>query len=200
MMLAERDDSASLRPAGALTILNDKAHLRSRFESVIPVADDGVAMEVNFVARRRDDKATVSVGKEAAYLAVIGHGVQLHFAPGAPDVIFKPPAQRIEGIAHRNVYVLMGMVQSSLVSDCYLLARNDKVYANVEQIALPVMMVLRLDDDAACGDAVAKLLQLLGPPTNARLKRGRGFHLTEGDLQRHLHRKSPLSPRHGHVR
>jgi hypothetical protein len=51
----------------------------------------------------------------------------------------------------------------------------------------------RLDDDVTAHDLRAELVQPLGELANAGLERWRGIHVTESDLQGHLHVSYPRS-------
>jgi hypothetical protein len=80
---------------------------------------------------------------------VVGHRVQLHLAAPLANMIFEQPAGGIESVADRDVYVLMRMVCGGITADGDLAARNFKVDADSEQIALIVARVAAFDDDAA---------------------------------------------------
>jgi hypothetical protein len=64
-------------------------------------------------------------------------------------MIFEQPAGGIESVADRDVDVLMRMVCRGIAADGDLAARNFKVDADPEQIALVVARVPAFDDDAA---------------------------------------------------
>jgi hypothetical protein len=106
-------------------------------------------------------------------------------------MIFEQPAGGIESVADRNVDVLMGMVCRGIAADGDLAARDFKVDADLEQIALMVARVSAFDDDAARHDAIEESLELIGPLAYARGDWIRGSHMSEGDLKRNLHRILP---------
>jgi hypothetical protein len=86
--------------------------------------------------------------------------------------------------------VLVRVVCTGVVPDNDLGTGNIQVDANLEQVPMMVSWVPAFDDDVARGDSVGKLAKFLGPLTDLRFERRQGFHVAEGDLERHGHRES----------
>src|SRR3546814_5875567 len=75
-------------------------------------------------------------------------------------MVLEAAACRIEGIAQSDVDVLMRLVAAGVAVDHYLLAWNADFDSDVEEVALGVLTVQRLDHDAARRDAAVGLLEL----------------------------------------
>ena len=97
-------------------------------------------------------------------------------------MILEQPARSIEGIANRDMRVLMGMVGAWISPDDDLATRDGNGDVDSEQLALLVMAMPGLDNDPTRDDPVKKSLQFLGAMADPRFQRGRGVHVTEGDL------------------
>src|SRR3546814_13874120 len=94
-------------------------------------------------------------------------------------MVLEAAACRIEGIAQSDVDVLMRLVAAGVAVDHYLLAWNADFDSDVEEVALGVLPVQRLDHDAARRDAAVGLLELchllprLGLHTSEELRVGK---------------------------
>src|SRR3546814_19424414 len=85
---------------------------------------------------------------EPGDLAVRRHLVALHAARALTRMVLEAAACRIEGIAQSDVDVLMRLVAAGVAVDHYLLAWNADFDSDVEEVALGVLTVQRLDHDA----------------------------------------------------
>ena len=155
-------------PAGLLGVLRDKTHLIAHRKLVEPVIGDAVAMEVNLVAIGAQNEAAILLGKKARDLPVVGH--RMHFDIAAPfaNMIFKQPAAGIEGVAERDVDILIRMVRCGITPDDDLPSGNFQIDADLKQIALLATRVPAFDDDTARSDAIAHPFELRGPFAYAR--------------------------------
>src|SRR5688572_25138660 len=73
-----------------------------------------------------------------------------------------------------------------------LLPRHGDVHPHLEEPALAMMLVRRLDRDVTADDVRAESVQPGGKLPNARFERWRGFHVLERDLQWQWHGRTPL--------
>jgi hypothetical protein len=107
-------------------------------------------------------------------------------------MVFELTARGVEGVAHRDMRILMRMVCAGVPSHDDLASGDGEVDANLEQLALLMPLVPAFDDDPAGGDTIEELIELFGPLADARLDGGRGVHVAEGNLEWQLHRMSPV--------
>jgi hypothetical protein len=118
--------------------------------------------------------------------------VQLHLAAPLANMIFKRPAGGVEGVADRDVDILMRMVRRRIAADGNLAAGNFEVDADLEQIALTPARVPAFHDGPARDDAIEEPFELPSPLAYARRDGLRGIHMAESNLERKLHRVSLL--------
>ena len=83
---------------------------------------------------------------------VMGLYVTSHF----PNLVLQKPDSGIERIADRHVHILMRMIFRSGSADMNILAGHTERYAHIIEIALPVMMVRGIDDDAAADEPIVE--------------------------------------------
>ena len=102
-------------------------------------------------------------------------------ALAASDVL-QPPGKTREGVAQRDVYILV-----VIAIDDELVARNVNRDADVEPATLLLVPVLLLDDDVATDDSPVELLQFGSVFADARVERHRMRHVPKSDLQWYLH-------------
>jgi hypothetical protein len=117
--------------------------------------------------------------------------VQLDIPASLANVVFEQPAGRVEGVADRDINVLVRMVRRGIAADDDLAAGNFQVDADAEQVTLLTPRVPALDDNTARHDAVKEPFELCGPLAYACRDRVRGIHAPESDLKRKLHRLFP---------
>lgn len=143
------------------------------------------------VARGGHGETAVPIGQKAGDLAAIGYSMPLYRAAAVAGVIFEPAAGGIEGIANRDMCILMRVVSAAVAADGNLGPGDGEIDADREQLALPMARILAFDDDMARRDPIKKLVELFRPLAYSRLKRGGGIHVAKGNLERRLHRISP---------
>ena len=187
-MLAEGNHGARLRARGTLGMLRDKAHPIAHRELIEPAIRDAVTVEIDLIAFGAQDETTILRGEKTRDPTVVGHRVQLHLAAPLANMIFEQPAGGIESVADGDVDILMRMVCRWIAADGDLAARNFKVDADPEQIALMVAGVPAFDDDAARYNSVKKAFELLGALTYSRRDGIRRVHMAESNLKWQLHR------------
>src|SRR3546814_19797702 len=102
-------------------------------------------MEIDLAPVRRLKEAVVLKTIEPGDLAVRRHLVALHAARALTRMVLEAAACRIEGIAQSDVDVLMRLVTAGVAVDHYLLAWNADFDNDVEEVALGVLTVQRLD-------------------------------------------------------
>ena len=110
--------------------------------------------------------------------------VILDLAADLARVILELPVGGIEGIANRDIHVLVGMVLAGCAADHDLVSGHRDVDLGVVEIALVVMAVLRFDNHATGHDVVQKRVQLGGLLANVGLHGVGRIHVAKGDLQR----------------
>src|SRR5262249_19662378 len=123
------------------------------------------------------DEAAILLGQEARDPSVVGHRMELHFAASLAPMILEQPASGIEGVADRDIDVLMRMVCGRIAADGDLAAGNLEVNPDPEQIGPLMPRMAALDDDAARHDAIKEPFEFTGPLANARGNGFRGIHV-----------------------
>ena len=118
--------------------------------------------------------------------------VRLDLAVQFAPVVLQPAARRLEGIADRNIDILVGVLVFRMPVHDQLLAGHAQLDAHVEQLALAVPTLGRFDYDPAAGQMVEVLLQLFGLLAHPRLDRLGAVHVAETDLQWNVHWRSLL--------
>jgi hypothetical protein len=191
-MFSEQLHRTGLRPRGAFRFAGDEAHFRSDLERIEISVDDAVTMKVNLLSRRGGDKTAIPIRKKPNNPAVVRHPVQFRAAAALASMIFEATTERVEGVANGDVRILVRMVDAPVAADHDFAARHCEVYAHLEHIALLMARVLALHRNVAGGDPIEKVLEFLGTLPNAGLKRRRRIHMAKGNLERQLHRTTPL--------
>jgi len=159
-MLAERNDSARLQPRGTLGVLRNKTDFIAHRELVEPAIGDAVAVEIDLVAVGAQYEAAILLGKNTRDLPVVGHRMYFDITAPLTNVIFEQPAAGIEGVAERDVDVLIRMVRHGITPDHDLPSGNFQIDADPKQIALLVARVPALHDHPARHDAIEEPLKL----------------------------------------
>jgi hypothetical protein len=194
MMLADWNDGARLGTHRTLGMLRDKTHFIAHREPVEPAIGNAVAVEVDLVAVGGQDETAIALGEEAGDAPMLGDRVQLHLAAPLANMIFEHPAGGVEGVANRDIDILMRVVRRRIAADCDLAAGNFEVDADPEQIALTAARVPAFHDNPARDDTIEEPFELPSPLAYARRDGLRGIHMTESNLKRKLHRVSLFGP------
>jgi hypothetical protein len=114
--------------------------------------------------------------------------VSLHGAAALAGMILELARRRIEGVAHRDVNVLMRVIFRRFAVDHELAAaRHFHVDAHMVELAFVAAAVGGLDHHAATHDPVGEAVQLGGLLAHLGLDRRRCVHIPEADLQGELH-------------
>ena len=132
VVFAEWNHGARLRAPGALTFLDDKAHLVADFELIKAAIGDAVAVEIDFAAVGLGMKPQFCSGSEARNSAVVGHRMQLHVAASLTYMVFEQPTGR-SNASRIATYVLMRVVRRGIAPDHDLAARDIQVDADLER-------------------------------------------------------------------
>jgi hypothetical protein len=175
----------------------DRARLRPEIAGLLNESHDGADRQLiegatqNAVAVKVDKPAVVGLdpAKEplVIYLAnaTFGHVfMHLDLPPDFALLVLQFAASGLEGVAQRHVHVFVGVIRGVTVVDREFMTRDGDPQGDVEQLALVVMAVRRLDCDVAMDDMRAELLEAPGELANARFQGRRGLHVTECDFQR----------------
>lgn len=85
--------------------------------------------------------------------------VRLNFPAVDADVFLELPFGRVEGVAQRDVEILVRLLVVVIAADDDVLVRYRKIDSDVIEIALVLVTMLRFDRDFATDDVVAELLQ-----------------------------------------
>ena len=96
----------------------------------------------------------------------------------------EPPLRGVEGVAHGDMDVLVGMVERPVMADHDLAPRRREAQLDAVEPPLPPAPVRRLDDDLARGDAAMEPLEARDMLADARLHRLRAVHVAEDDGER----------------
>jgi hypothetical protein len=111
MMLAERDYSARLRASGALKTLRDKAHLVAYSKGCESAVHNDVAVEINLVAIGTHDEPAILLGQKPRDPPMIRDSMQFDIAAPLTDMVLEQPAGGVEGVADRDIDIVMRMLR-----------------------------------------------------------------------------------------
>jgi hypothetical protein len=187
VMFADRNHGASLRAFCALAMLRDETHLVADGEVGEPAIGDAIAVEIDLGAVRGQDEPAIPIGKQAYDPPVVGHRALLHIAPRLSNMIFQHPANRIEGVANRDMGILVRVTAVRITTHDDLAPWDDEIDTDFKQIALAASRMPTFDDDAAGDDPVEKALEILRASADARGEGFRAVHVAKSDLKRDLH-------------
>lgn len=90
-----------------------------------------------------------------------GDVVALDLSTAYSDSILQLAFRSIEGIAHRDVDILMGMVLPGVAADDELSAGDPDVDDDVVELALPMVLMGRFNGDTAADDVLGEPFDLL---------------------------------------
>ena len=148
-----------------------------------------VKIDFNFVVPL--EKAVVFSEIELGNSRVLRELVMLDLAPLFSGHVLKLTPSCTEGVAKRDVNVLVGVVLGSLMTHHDLVTPYRDVDMNAVEPAVMGMPVRRLDHHVAVDNRIVEFFQLGGTLLHPPLDSVGGFHLFEGDSDRLLH-GSPL--------
>jgi hypothetical protein len=120
----------------------------------------------------------------------------LHVTALHSNVILELSLGRVEGIADRDVYILVLVVPGAITTDGDLLARHPELDANGVQIAPVVMLVQEGHRHVAARDPFAETLKLRRSLPNPSFDGLGSFNPVIRDSQRLLHSASLLWVNH----
>jgi hypothetical protein len=133
------------------------------------------------------DATEALVGIEFADPATWQTHVSFDVVPVPAFIIGEPAAGGTEGIAQRDIRILVSMATRVRPLNGNVGSRDGDVDIHVEYSALAIMFVRLFHDDVAAHDVRAKAFQPCRELQNSRFERGRGFGVAKGDLQRQFH-------------
>ncbi len=157
-------------------------HRIANIEVIEVGIDHAVAVEINMSAVACLDRSVILVRHEGDNAAVGRNFMGLYLSPTAVATVFQLPRDSIEGIANCNVDVLVRLMFGRIPAGDEFGVRNFYIYANMVQIALLMVLVMRLDDDPATHDFLAKLLKFPGSLTDFGFDEFRRLDVTKYDL------------------
>lgn len=179
-MLAFHQHRARLRTVFAF--LDAEMHRHADVEPVERPVHDAVAVEIDVAAIAGLDAPETLHGVEFADAAVRHDFMFLGVAAPALHALFELARGGVEGIAQGDVRILMGVLVVLVAGHGDLAAGQGDVDVHAEQAALMLVLVRRLDDDAAADDLLTVTVEFRGEFVDAGLQGRRGIHVTEGDL------------------
>src|SRR5512147_1344666 len=109
-------------------------------------------------------------------------------------VVLQPTFRGIEGIADRDINVLVRLVLAGVAIDHQRRARHVHDDADVVELAATAALMRRLHRRPATDDAVESVFELPRPLSNSPGDEFRWLHAVEVDLDRNLHCAFSLSP------
>jgi len=181
MVLPDDTHGARLLALLALALVQRKAHFGADLQLIEFSADEAVAVEIDLlIVAGRADKPVVR--EELGYGPVGGRLVLLDDAPLSANAILETAFRRIEGVAHRDVGILMSVMPGGIACHRNLAFREHEVNADVIEPALALMAMMGVDDDMAAGKPWMKPLQRRGALPDARFDRLGGGHVAKSDL------------------
>ena len=182
-------DGAGLRPHIALLLA--EAHFAADRELLEGATHHAVAMEVDQAAVVRLDASEILIRMQLADAAMRWADVRLGRRAPFAFVVLELASGGPEGVAQRDVGILVRMANRMASTDRDLAVGNRDVHPDFEEPALLLVLVRRFDDHVTVHDMRAEFVQPLGQLANARFERRRGLHVTERNLQRQSHVVDP---------
>ena len=167
--------------------LLDEPHVGTDAQCLERTAQDAVAMKV--------DQATV-IGLDApesllpVYFAdapACLPGMCLDIPASFPFIVLKLASRRLEGIAQRNIGIIVRLIARAGAPGDDLMTRHGNTHMRGEDIALMMVPVGRFNRDVAVNDLRAEFLQLCCQGACPRLKHGRSVHVAKYDFKGDLH-------------
>jgi hypothetical protein len=146
-----------------------------------------VPVEVDLLALGRLDEPVALLREELGHPPVRGRIVDLHETAPLAHVVLQLAARGAEGVADREVEVLVLPMPGRIAFHGDLASGNGQVDADVVDLALLRVLVGRLDHDAAAGDPVEEPLELGRALARLCLGLLPAGHIAEGDLRGELH-------------
>ena len=143
----------------ALALLFGKAHFGADHQFGEATVDHAVLVEVHqpAVGSLYPAEGLVRVDLDDAPVRL--GLMQFDVAATAADMIFQPPARGVEGIADRDIHILVCVMRVRRPADDQFAARNFRVHADMIEISLMMMPVELLDHDTAAHHPIVELFE-----------------------------------------
>ena len=148
-MLTDRNHRACLRSFDTFRVLRDKPHFGADGERVKAVSGDAVAVEVDLLARAGEDEPAILSWQQLRDPAMVRRFMLLDLAAALAGMVFQPAPQGIEGIADRDMGILMGVIGAAIPADDDPATRDFQIDSHGKQLALLMMAVTALDNHPA---------------------------------------------------
>src|SRR5690606_26827189 len=150
--------------------------------------DDAVAVKIDRTSFRRRDAAGIALREQHLDRAVRRALAGLYPPASDADPVLELAASCVEGIAHRDVDVLMGVVFGRIPARDDHGTRHADVDEHPVELALALPAMRGLDRHAAADDLRHEALELERPLPRRRLDGLRSAEIAKRDLERDLHR------------
>jgi hypothetical protein len=167
--------------------LFDEPHVGADAQCFERTAQDAVAVKV-------DDAAVIGLNApEPAFVVQFADapmrlfGVCLYVSASFPFIVLKLASRRLEGIAQRNIRIIVRLIARAGAPGDDLMTRHGNAHMRGEEIALMMVPMGRFNRDVAVNDLRAEFLQLCCQGACPRLKRGRRVHVAKYDFKGDLH-------------
>jgi len=184
-MHSERDYRTCLCPLLAFALVNDIADLIPGIQLVEAAAENSVPMEIDFIARLGDQEAVIR--GQADDRPDRRRGMSLDITSHFAGMILQLALGCIEGIAYRNMEVLVRMMLGWITTHDNLTLRHDQLDPHVIEVALVVTPMVCLNHHAADYDPIEKMFKLGGTVADIVLGPNRWLHMAESNAKRFLH-------------
>lgn len=178
VMLPDNMHGARLR--AKLARFFDETNFPADLKITEACLDHAVLVKIHESPVRRFDPAVVGIKLGDAPMR--HDGVCLHGATPAARMVFKPAPHRVERVANRHMNVLVRVMLRRLAAHDDFISRHLHVDAHVIEIALMVMPMMFLDDDATADDAVEEFIEFVRTLAHFRLDRGGRLYVAKNNL------------------
>ena len=112
----------------------------------------------------------------------------LDFTPLDTSILFELPGSRRKRISEGDINILMFLLVVVIPTDNDMTVRHLNIEANLVEIAVVLMVMLRLDRDPAAGNIVTMLFEFFCLFADTGLNRFGVRDAVKSDFKRYLHR------------
>jgi hypothetical protein len=165
-----------------LTHLLSEMNLSTLFQFVEIDTEYAIAMKVDLPPIRGLNHAIV-LGREKLRDPSMWFGfMMLYITAALPDIILQLTTSGIEGISDCYIGILVGMVLIGMTIRDDLFARQGDIDFHAKKLALMMVLMRRIDNDAATGHVLGELFELGGLFSDFRLHGIGMLHVAKGYL------------------
>ena len=183
MMFAMQDYGTCLKALFAFAGMRDISNLVANFQPIEASVWNTVPMHIDFFARGADEETVIPLSKQGGDTADIRRLMCFSLAARSARMILKLAAGGIEGVANRNLNILMGVMLSRISVHDDLAARKRQMNRDMIDPTLAMLAVARFDHNLAGNNVVVKLLKLRHATLDLLSDGIRRIEFAKGDLR-----------------